>query len=939
MKGKSIRSLTALLAVFASFAGVASLTGPSSALASFAIASYDNSVINQDGSPALQAGGHPYELSTNFTLATQTNLRTGLEAPEANAKDVAVELPPGFIGNPAATPKCLGFQVIRELASDCPHDTQIGVAELYVAFSGGPALLTATPVYNLQAPPNEPARFGFNVAGTMTVLDSNVRTGGDYGITTTIRNLPEFVDLVKSKVRLWGVPADPSHDKERCPFPHGPAGCDETFGFDGNDPHPSDSPPRPLLTNPTYCAEPLSSTLHIDSWEHPGVFAPASAPFAHPAGEDTPLSLTGCDLLAFEPAISVQPQSHSADSPTGLDVDLKVPQTETPGGLATPQLRKAVVTLPAGMAVNPAAADGLAACSQAQIALASAAAPSCPDASKIGSVEIDTPLLSAPLEGSVYLAAQGDNPFGSLLAMYVVAEGSGVLLKLPGRIDADPATGQLTTTFDNQPQQPFSELKLSLSGGPRAALVNPPACGTFTATSALTPWSSSTAATPSSSFDVTSGPGGGACPSPRPFSPTFTAGTTSNQASGFSPFVLSLTRQDGEQPLAGLSETLAPGLLAKIAGVPRCSDADAAAGSCPAESQIGMVTVGAGAGPDPFFLQGKIFLTGPYNGGPFGEVVVVHAVAGPLDLGNVVVRGSIRVDPHTAQATVVSDAFPQILQGIPVALRRVDVSLDRPGFTFNPTSCAPLSIPATVTSGLGASAGVSSRFQAADCASLAFHPGFSASTLAKTSRGSGASLHVHVSSGAGQANIHSVVVSLPKQLPSWLPTLRKACSDSVFDADPASCPAGSIVGSASAVTPVLASPLSGPAYLVSHGGAAFPDLVVVLQGEGVTLDLDGQTHIKGNVTTSTFDTVPDAPIDTFDLSLPQGPNHVLAAVLPAKANGSLCGQALTMPTTITGQNGAQIKQSTKIAVAGCTKAKKKHKRKHKAKKGSTKKGK
>jgi hypothetical protein len=508
---------------------------------------------------------------------------------------------------------------------------------------------------------------------------------------------------------------------------------------------------------------------------------------------------------------------------------------------------------------------------------------------------------------------------------------TGLVVKIPGDLTPDPATGQITGMFKDNPQFPFSNLRLRFFGGARGELATPQDCGSFTTLSDLMPWSapdSGPDASPSDSFQI-----GGGCTGA--FAPAFSAGSASPQAGAYTPFSLSISRGDGEQDLAGVNVTLPPGSLGKIAGIPLCPDAQARAGSCPEASRVGSVTAGAGSGPDPYFVSGKAYLTGPYNGGPYGLVETIPAVAGPFDLGTVVVRQALAIDPHTAQVTAVSDPLPTILDGIPLRLRRVDVTLDRPGFTFNPTSCAQMQVTGVLTSTRGANAAVSSRFQAGGCRELAFKPSFKVSTQARTSKKSGASLDVKVAAGAGypggqsQANIAKVAVTLPKQLPSRLTTIQQACPQATFAVNPASCPVGSDIGTATTDTPVLANPISGPAYLVSHGGAAFPDLVIVLQGEGVTLDLIGSIDIKHGVTSSAFNGVPDAPIETFELSLPEGPHSALAAVLPPKAKGSLCGTSLTMPTTITGQNGAQVKQSTKLAIAGC--AKPKHKGKGKAK--------
>ena len=499
-----------------------------------------------------------------------------------------------------------------------------------------------------------------------------------------------------------------------------------------------------------------------------------------------------------------------------------------------------------------------------------------------------------------------------------------MLVKVAGHVEADPLTGRLTTIFDNNPQQPFSDLKVSFFGGPRAPLVTPAACGSYEVTGSLTPYGTELPVAFSDPFVVASACGSG-------FSPSLTAGTTNNQAGGYSPFTVTISRGDQDQDLGAISVRTPPGLLGMLSKVPLCEEPQASQGTCPAASRIGTTTVGAGAGPDPVFLpqaghpSDAVYLTGPYKGAPFGLSVVVPAEAGPFNLDEgghpVVVRAAIEVDPATAAVTVKSDPLPQILRGIPLQVRTIDVSINRGEFTFNPTSCEALTVNATVTSAEGARAAVSSPFRAANCGLLPFKPSFKVSTQGKASKAGGASLDVKVGYPRGvQANIRRVVVSLPKQLPARLTTLQKACTAATFAANPAGCPAASDVGTARAVTPVLNVPLAGPAYLVSHGGAAFPDLVVVLEGQGVRLDLVGNTNIKKGITTSTFATVPDAPVSSFELKLPEGPHSVLAANLSGKARYRFCARKLVMPTTITGQNGAVIKQNTKIAVTGCPKA-------------------
>ncbi|MFI5009769.1 MAG: hypothetical protein ACHQDY_05780, partial [Solirubrobacterales bacterium] len=575
-------------------------------------------------------------------------------------------------------------------------------------------------------------------------------------------------------------------------------------------------------------------------------------------------------------------------------------------------LEDAAVTLPAGMVVSPSVANGLQACTPPQIGLSNGDEPACPDASKIGEVEITTPLLEHPLRGSVYVAQQDNNPFGALLAIYLTAEANGALVKLAGHIEANPTTGQLTTRFDDNPQLPFSELRMSFFGGPRAALVTPSACGSYASSAYFTGWSRAVVTPPVEAFPIANGCAHG-------FSPSFTAGSTDTQAGAFSPFSVMLSRPDGDQTLGGVSVTMPPGLLGMLSRVALCPEFLAAQGACPPSSLIGHATAVAGPGLYPVTVGGgEVFLTGPYRGAPFGLSIVVPAVAGPFNLGFVRVRAAIFVDPHTAQITIVSDPLPTIIQGIPLQVRSVNVTVDRREFVFNPTSCAPLAVTGMITGARGAGAAVSSHFQVVNCGSLPFHPTFTVSTLGATSKARGASLDVKVTSGTGQANSGRVVAQLPRQLPARLTTLQKACPEATFVQNPAVCPAASVVGTARGVTPVLNEPVVGPAYLVSHGGAAFPDLVAILQAQGVRLDLVGNTNIKGPITTSTFASVPDAPISSFELKLPEGSHSALTTNLSAKAHGNLCASRLTMPTIITGQNGATINQNTHIEVEGCS---------------------
>lgn len=856
-----------------------------------------------------QAGAHP-DLVTNIAFNSMPNPDTGAIVgpllPVGNPKDIEVALPSGLVGNPVTIPECQSTQLT---SNRCPIDSQVGLVNLDL---GGAPFGTTYPVYNMVPQPGEPAEFGIFIISAPALISVHIRSNSDYGVTSSVTNITEILPLIGSRLTLWGIPADPSHDTERY------VQATEHFGA------PSSAPRVAFLTNPTDCkAGLLTAELSADSWQEPGIFA---GPDAASLG-----AMSGCDSLTFKPAIEVHTDNSQGGSPAGYTVHLKVPQDDDSAGLATPTLRDASVALPMGTALSPPVADGLQACTNENFGLRSPQAAGCPSASQIGTVLVRTPALSSPLEGKLFVGQPECEPCGSsdagsgkLVRLFLEAEGSGVSVKLEGHGSIGQGTGTLTTTFKDNPQLPFEDLTITLKGGPRAPLANPITCGPATTMADLTPWSSpfTPDATPSSSFEVTG------C-GPAQFHPTLSAGTINNQAAGFSPFKLTLTRADQDQNIQQLTVRTPPGLLGMLSKVQLCEEPQAARGTCPEASKIGHVTVGAGSGSNPLYVpqagkaQDPVYLTGPYNGAPFGLQIVLPAEAGPFNLGTVKVRSTINVDPHTGQITITSDSLPTNLDGIPLHVRAVNVTIDREEFMFNPTNCEPLSVDGTAASNEGMGARLSAHFQAANCATLPFHPSFKASTQSSASRANGASLDVRVGYPAGvQANIRSVKVSLPKQLPSRLTTLQQACPEATFAANPAACPAASVVGAATASTPVLNVPLTGPAYIVSHGGAAFPDLVLVLQGQGVTLDLVGGTGIHNGITTSTFASVPDAPVSSFEVKLPAGPHSALTGNLPAKNKGSFCSTKLTMPTTIVGQNGARVTQSTKIAVIGCPKAKK-----------------
>ena len=901
---------------------------------------------NAGGSIDTQAGSHPFQLTSVVTLNTQEPSSHG-PRPVRLPKDVIAELPAGFIGNPTPFPQCTDqefnstVEPLQEpnFYNECPVGSQVGAAITDVEIPGIGYAPIRDPIFNMQPLPGEPARFGIKVGGTTPViLDTSVRTGSDYGVTVTSRDITQIAGLVGVRFTFWGVPGDARHDNAR-----GWDCMDET----GPCPASTALAPPPLLGMPATCAQPFETTVRGDSWEASGLPAQQAEPVTY----HLPLELDGCNHLPFEPSLAVAPDINDASSSTGLTVGVHLPQTATlnPKGLAESTLKDTTVALPPGVGLNPAGADGLQACSEAQIGFAGVEPgsgldlftpglpePFCPDASKIGTVKISTPLLPHPLEGAVYLAAQNANPFDSLVAMYIVARDpfSGVLVKLPGVVRLDGQTGQVVSTFENTPDLPFEDLELHFFGGERAPLGTPSLCGTYRTEATFTPWSGNEAARPTSTFDITTGPDGSPCADPLPFHPELTAGSTNIQAGAFSPFTMTMSRQDGNQNLKAIQLKMPPGLLGTLSGVKLCGEPQANQGTCGPESLIGETVVSVGLGGDPFSVTGgKVYITEGYKGAPYGLSIVNPAKAGPFDLGQVVVRAKIEVDPTTAALTVTTDtsgpfAIPQIIDGIPLEIKHVNVTIARSGgFTFNPTNCNPMAITGGLTSSQGATSALSVPFQVTNCATLGFKPQFKVSTAGKTSRVRGASLDVKLTypraAWGSQANIRSVKVDLPKQLPSRLTTLQKACPDSTFNADPASCPSGSRIGIATASTPVIPVGLSGPAYFVSHGGAKFPELVIVLSGYGVTVQLHGETFIsKAGITSSTFRTIPDVPIGGFELKLPQGPGSALAA------NGNFCTSKLKMPTTFTAQNGMVVKQSTPIGVTGCPKKKAKKASKH-----------
>ncbi len=923
----------------------------------------DYKLVNEEegGTTDRQAGSHPFQQTTTLAL-NETLDKGGHPASAELPKDLSIRWPPGLIGNPSAVPQCSLGQFLRfsgiNPVNECPEQTAVGVAVVTIEEPAGQvgtkdAFTFTAPVFNLEPAHGEPARFGFIAPGSPVIIDAALRSGDDYGVTIHIRNITQTAALLSSTVTIWGVPGDPRHDSSRG------YGC---LGLEGVCSPLSAHDPPAFLQLPTQCSgNQLETTVTGDSWERPGEPTPA-------IGESLP-ALNGCNRLPFNPSLVITPERVEASRPTGLSVDLHVPQqgSKAAAGLVESAARSISVALPEGLSLNPAGSSGLEACSEdlvgftgfgeitgARTATFTGALPQhgepaeplqpgvnfCSDASKIGTVTIRTPILPNAIKGGVYLASQNTNPFGSLLAMYVVAEDpvSGVLIKLVGDVHLGDS-GQIVTTFENSPQAPFEDAEFDFFGGERASLTTPSRCGVYTAVGQIVPWASDQSVVSTAAFKIASGPNGRDCPGATlPFSPVLTAGTTSGRAGAFSTLVTNVERNDGDQELRMAELQMPPGLEGLLSTVKLCPETQANAGTCGPESEIGEATVSAGTGNEPVTVPGgRVYITEKYDGAPFGLSIASPARTGPFDLEHdtanpanqpacdcVVARARIEVNPFTGALTITTDAsgphsIPRMIDGVPIDIRAVSVVINRPHFVFNPTNCNVLGAFGTIAGFEGAVSSTVVRFQATDCASLAFAPRMSVTTSGRTTKVRGASLNVKVSYPpapfGAQANVAKVKVDLPKQLPSRLTTLQQACRAATFDADPANCPPASIVGRARVITPVLPVPLTGPAYFVSHGGQAFPSLTMVLQGYGVTVDLVGATAIKHGITSTTFGAVPDVPFASFELSLPQGRYSALAA------NADLCHARLTMPATFHAQNGAELHMLTKIGVTGCGKRK------------------
>jgi hypothetical protein len=902
---------------------------------------FAGSLTDADGASPTQAGSHPFQFSFDFGLPSKqigkvNDFSGELLSVDGGLRDQRTILPKGMVVDPSATPvRCTEAQ-FEVLA--CPDASAVGVVDVINPL-GSPDLTTANgALFNMVPAAGEAAQFAFEPAGVgIFVHVSGGVHAGDYALQSETRDAPSLFGnpVFGVRVQLWGDPSAPSHDRAR-------GKCLSAILGD-TCPVPAQS--RPFLSMPTSCGPSQSFAVEANSWGTPGVFHRRDAELSDQNGNATGVS--GCNALHFNPTLKARPTTNVADSPSGLSVDLHIPQTNNLNELAIAHLRKAVVTLPEGLTLNPASANGLAGCSSAQIGIdpstgvADGNLPSCPDASRIGDVEVDTPLIPNPLVGSVYVATPHDNPFDSLLAIYVVVNDpqTGVLIKLAGHVEADPDTGQLVTTFDENPQQPFTDFKLEFFGGPGAVLRTPSVCGNYSTTSQLTPWSapeSGPPAAPSDSYAIS-----GSCSSSassQPNKPEFSAGTVSPIAGKYTPFVVHLKREDGSQQFRTLTLNPPPGLTAKLAGTPACGDAALASAasksgvqeqqspSCPSSSQIGTVSVGAGAGPAPYYAKGTAYLGGPYKGAPLSMAIITPAVAGPYDLGTVVTRVALHVNPATAQITADADPVPSILQGIPLDVRSIDVALDKPGFSRTGTSCDPMAVSGQLISTLGQAASLESPFQLGECGRLAFKPKLSIRLKGGTKRGKNPALIANLSAKDGEANIASTAVTLPRSAFLDQSHIKTVCTRVQFAAgagNGAECPAGSIYGTATAKSPLLDYTLTGNAYLRSSNHK-LPDLVIALQGppsQPIAIELVGRTDSVKGALRNSFEAVPDAPVSSFRLELFGGKRGLVVN------SRNLCAHDYSADVQMSAQSGkvASLQPTVK---SSCKKkrAHKKHRR-------------
>lgn len=828
-------------------------------------------ISGSDGSTATLAGSHPYQFRASLSFPTE--LAAGsLLAAGGGVRDLEFDLPPGMVVDRTVVPEpCNEPELI---SNACPDSAQVGTVALAVDLFGNLSVETVA-LYVMVPPPGVPVEFGLEGPGGVALhLLGRLSSEGGYRLTAGIHDILAVYPVLGAEVSLWGEPTDGSHDYVRGACLQTGAAC------------PVERTHKAFLTLPGNCRQPLTGAARADSWDEPGVFATRS--IESPAAE-------GCNALAFDPTLLARPTTNVTDSPTGFEVDFHLPQSNGFEGRAEANLKDARVALPEGLAINPSGASGLGACSPGELALAT-----CPENAEIGTAEVDTPILGAPLTGAVYLATPGENPFGSLLALYVVIDdpATGVVVKLPARLDADPRTGRLTLSLEELPQLPLEDIKLTLFKGPRALLKTPIGCGTHTTTADLTPWSSPEGANAkrADSFATSAAPGGGACPSGEADAPAaanyFATGAVA-AAGAYDPFTLRVSRDDGSQRLSAIDGTLPAGLSAKLAGVSSCSDVEIAADECPAASQVGTVSLTAGAGPNPLALTGRAYLAGPYKGALLSLAVVVPVVAGPFDLGTVTVRAALYVDSASARVHAVSDPLPTILDGIPLDIRELRLELDRPDFVRNPTSCEPMSADGTLTTAAAQTVSLHNHFQVRGCGALGFRPRLRLRLAGPGRRGAHPSLSAVLRPRPGDANLRGATVTLPAGELLDSRHIRGICSRERYASR--SCPPGSIYGEAEVWSPLLDRPLSGPIHLRSSS-RRLPDLAASLDGQ-VHIDLTGHLESRHGRIRVAFGSLPDVPLTKVSLQLAGGRRGLLVN------SGGLCRGRRRAQVSMSAQSG------------------------------------
>jgi hypothetical protein len=917
---------------------------------------FASSASGEGGFVDNQAGSHPLTLSTevNFNLGPEAPGEPGVPFSDGDVKDLEIDLPPGLIENPAAVPQCSQAQFHTPRSSpfeaslsgeSCPDRTQIGTVEVRSSFGGGTARTFG--VFNLDPPPGAPSQLGFNPYGAPIAFIPHVRQAdGEYGLSLLAENIPQLVSINGLTLNIWGAPWNIVHNAQR-------GNClneaEPSFGWAKCSVGPPKlNPATAYLTLPTGCEGPLVFGVSAGSWQQPAVRV--SRTFA---GQ----SLEGCSQLGFNPTTAGTVTDPRASSPSGFDFNLNVDNAGflAPGQRAPSPVRKAVVKLPEGVTVNPSVGAGLGVCTPAQYAAETVSSPpgaACPNASKIGDFTVQSPLFEKTVEGALFLAAPHDNPFGTLLAVYLVAKSSdrGILVKVAGRLDADPANGRLTATFDKLPQLPYTNLKVHFREGQRSPLATPATCGAFATEVDLSPWRAPGAVRHSSSpLTIAAGIAGGPCPSAQtPFNPRAQGGTLNANAGAYSPFYLHLTRSDSEQELTSYSATLPPGLTGRIGGIPYCSDAaieaakhrggfeEAERPSCPAASKIGHTVAGYGLGPVLSFAPGGLYLAGPFHGSTFSVVAIDSATVGPFDLGVVVIRSAIEVDPQTAQVSIDSagsDPIPHIIDGIPIHLRDVRVYIDRPNLTLNPTSCEKFTLASTLN-GSGqrfgdpaddTTATATSPFQVFNCGGLGFKPKLSLKLKGGSRRGDYPSLRAEVRPRPSDANMAAVTVALPPSQFLAQNHIDTICTRGQFARE--ACPAGSVYGRARAFTPLLELPLEGNVYLRASENP-LPDLVAALRGggKGIAIDVAGRIDSFHGGLRGRFDVLPDAPVSKFVMTLRGGKHGLLVN------SENTCAAPQFGTAKFVGKNNLGVRFQPRLAVK-CGKHHK-HRGKRKAKKGS-----